>query len=384
MPISAVTIARAQPRHRDAVGVARAVRELEPYQAVSSRESIDGRPDQLPHKLDWNEATVPPSPLVTEAIVGFLGASHHLNWYPVLNSTNLIERLAVFHEMPEACFLVTNGSDEALDTVCKTYLDHGDSVLVPSPTYTHFLVFAQAAGGHVAHHYSDDPFVADIGGIGRAIQRMRPRLVYLVSPNNPTGVIYGPDEVATLLGRAPETLFVVDEAYSEFSGVTCRQLVETYPNLVVTRTFSKAYGLAALRIGYAMASPAVISDLRRVANPKSVNAIGQIAAIAALGDQAHLSWFCDSVAMSKAMMAEWFAARGLECRLTPANYVMARFDRAPWVVRSLAEEGVYVRDRSSMPQLNGFVRFSVGTPAQTEDVLERLGRVLDRLHDTPA
>ncbi len=355
------------------------VRDVQPYQAVSSLDEIHARPEQVPHKLDWNEATVPPSPRVIEAITAFLGNAHHLNWYPVLNSTNLIERLSAFTGVPHERMLITNGSDDALNTLCTTYLGVDDRVLVASPTYQHFLVFAATRGAQIVHHYAPDPFEKDLDGLLDALARVRPRMLYLVNPNNPTGVIYDADEVATLLAAAPETLVVVDEAYSEFAGRSCVGLLQTYSNLVVTRTFSKAYGMAGLRIGYAMAHEPVIRDLRRVFNPKSVNVLAQIGAMAALEDQAWLRWYLEEVDDAKALYAEWFAARGIECRVTPANYIMVRFEQAPWVVRRLADLGVYVRDRSQVPRLNGFVRFSVGTVEQTHDVLARVGQVLEEM-----
>ena len=355
------------------------VRDVNPYQAVSSLDEIHARPEQVPHKLDWNEATVPPSPRVIDAITRFLGNTHHLNWYPVLNSTNLIERLSAFHGVPGDRMLITNGSDDALNTICVTYLSAGDRVLVASPTYQHFLVFAQTRGAELVHHYAPDPFATDVEGLLDALARVRPRLMYLVNPNNPTGVLYTPDEVATLLAAAPDTLFIVDEAYSEFAGVSALGLLHTYSNLVVTRTFSKAYGMAGLRIGYALAQEPVIRDLRRVFNPKSVNVLAQIGAMAALDDQGWLAWHVGEVDLSKQAYAAFFAERGVECRVTPANYIMVRFEQAPWVTRRLADLGVYVRDRSQMPRLAGFVRFSVGTLDQTRDVLTRVGQVLDEL-----
>ncbi len=378
MPHSRLRIA-ATPAAPKALPVAKPIRQLEPYKAVSSLEHIHQNPQVEPHKIDWNEATVPPSPRVIEAITAFLGNTHHLNWYPVLNSTNLIERLALFHGVPGDRLLITNGSDDALNTLCTTYLDGGDRVLVASPTYQHFLVFAQSRGAEIVHHYAPDPFATDVDGLVAALERTRPRIFYLVNPNNPTGTLYTPAQVARLLEASPETLVIVDEAYSEFAGVSAVGLLHEYSNLVVTRTFSKAYGMAGLRIGYALARPQVVADLRRVFNPKSVNVLAQVGAMAALDDQPWLHAYIAEVDAAKALMAEWFAARGIECRPTPANFIMVRFEQAPWVVKLLMEEGVYVRDRSHLPNLAGFVRYSVGTVDQMREVLARTGRVLDTL-----
>ncbi len=379
MPHRSLGVAETTEREPAPVDVARNVRSLEPYNAVSSLEHISERPEQTPHKLDWNESTVPPSPKVHLAITNFLAGAHNLNWYPVLNSANLVERLAAHHSVVAERFLVTNGSDDALATMCQTYLDEGDVVLVASPTYQHFLVFARGRGAEIVEHYAADPFSTDHQGLLRRLRELRPRFLYLVNPNNPTGVVYTPKEVASLLAASPETLVIVDEAYSEFSGVSAACLLDTYSNLVITRTFSKAYGLAGLRVGYLMGHPSVVADLRRLANPKSVNALAQVGAMAALEDQTYLRWYLAEVDAAKRLMAKWLSKRKLHFRMTAANYVMVRFDQAPWVVHLLQEAGVYVRDRSYMTQLAGFVRFSVGTVEQTEEVLERLGIVMDQL-----
>lgn len=379
MPKTGLKIAD-KPKRTDAeqIPVARRVKGIKPYVAVSSLDAIDARPGEVAFKIDWNEATVPPSPRVAEAISNFLKNSQNLNLYPVLNSMNLIEKLAAFHGMPEDMFLVTNGSDDGLNTLCTTFLDEDDTVLVAAPTYQHFLVFVQSRGAKISRHYAPNPFEADIVGLMRRAERIRPRMIYLANPNNPTGVIYDNQALAQLLKANPQTLVIVDEAYSEFSGSSAVELLQTYSNLVVTRTFSKAYGMAGLRIGYTMASPQRVMDLRRVFNPKNVNVLAQVGAMAALDDQEWLEWYLDEVEQSKDLIKEWFEARNLECIITAANFFMVRVEQAPWFVRSLQEENVYVRDRSSMRGLAGYVRYSIGTVEQTREILERTGRVLER------
>jgi histidinol-phosphate aminotransferase len=361
------------------IPVGRHIRDIQPYVAVSSLEAMRGEPNRESFKIDWNEATVPPSPAVVRAITDFLSNSHHLNLYPVLNSRNLVGRLAEYHGLSEDQFLVTNGSDDALNTLCSTYLDVDDRVLVVSPTYQHFLVFVQSRGATVEHFYGLDPFQPDIDGLMEKAAQIQPRMIYLANPNNPTGVMYSVDAIKLLLEANPTTLIIVDEAYSEFAGQSARQLLYTYSNLVITRTFSKAFGMAGLRIGYTMADAHVISNLRRLFNPKNVNSLAQVGAIAALEDNEWLAWYLSEVEQSKALITRWFADRDIQCRMTPANFCMVCFDRAPWVVRSLREEGVYVRDRSSMPGLAGFVRYSIGTVTQTQEILRRTGCVLERM-----
>jgi len=275
----------------------------------------------------------------------------------------------------EGQVLVTNGSDDALDLICKTFLDPDDEVVVPRPTYTHFLVFARAQGGTIVSVTSPDPFVQDLDGILRAITP-RTKIVYLVSPNNPTGVVYDASAVARVAEAAPQALVIVDEAYHEFCGISAVPALAAHPNVVVTRTFSKAYGLAGLRIGYAVAHPEVILAFQRVHNPKGVNVIAQIAAKTALDDQDHLKRFVADVAEAKKLLVTELTALGLPCRPTPANYVNVTVPDPAGFCRALAGKNVYVRDRDGLPGMRGVVRVTVGTPRQMHLLLDRIREIL--------
>lgn len=362
------------------VAVARDVQDVRPYESVSSLDQILSKPWQEPLKLDWNESTIPPSPKVIERILAFLRNTHHLNWYPDLNARKLVTALAAYTGRSEDQILVTNGSDDALDLICKTYLDNGEHVLLPYPTYTHFLVYAGSRGACFDPVTYDDPFRGQPERIAHALTP-RTKLVYLVNPNNPTGVLFHPDEIAGLVQAAPYTLFVVDEAYHEFCGVTAAEMVDRYPNLVVTRTFSKSFGIAGLRVGYILAHRDVIQELHRLHNPKSVNVLGQIAATAALGDRPYLEAYLKEVACAKQMLVRGLQERGFEARSTRANWILVRVAEPERFCQALADEGVYVRNRSSFPQLNGMIRISLGTREQIPPLLERLDRARRRLVD---
>ena len=357
---------------------ARAVRDLSPYEATSSRDVIDARPAQVPLKLDWNESTLPPSPRAVEAIEAYLRRAHHLNWYPLLNSPGLVGALSERHGLPAECFLVTNGSDDALHTICATYLNPNERVVYAAPTYQHFLVFAQQEGARLSPYVSADVFSPDPEGLISAISASPTRMCYLVSPNNPTGLVYSAEAVARILEACPETLLIVDEAYAEFSRESCLELLYQYSNLVITRTFSKAYGLAACRVGYVMANPAVVRDLQRVFNPKSVNALGQLAAEAALRDQGYLGWVVEQVEEGQRVAVEGLSGLGLRVRPSRANFFLVEVPAPSAWVAGLAEEGVYVRNRSHLPGLAGCVRVTVGSPEQMRDFVARCARVMGR------
>ena len=378
---------RTGPDTTPTIPVADCIRDVRPYVAVQSLESIalaaaaangSASTARPPLKLDWNESTIPPSPKVIEAMMAFMSGDHHVNWYPDLTCTPLCSRLSAYVGVPEDHLLVTNGSDDALDLLCKTYLNPEDRVVLPYPTYTHFLVFAGARGARFDPVTYDDPFK---GNIDRIISALTPwtKLVYLVNPNNPTGVQFTRAEIARLVRRAPLSLVVVDEAYFEFSGVSVADLTLEFPNLVVTRTFSKSFGIAGLRVGYLVARPEVITDLRRVFNPKSVNVLGQVAAAAALDDLGYQENYVSQARASRVVLAKWLRGRGLEARATPANWVMVKVPDPTAFIRALEVRGVYVRDRSSFPQLGGWVRMSVGTADQTAQLCERLAEAIEEL-----
>jgi histidinol-phosphate aminotransferase len=350
---------------------------LAPYDPVSSLVKIWDRPSQRALKLDWNESTIPPSPKVYQAIVSFLSHSNHLNWYPELGSRSLADILADYVGLSAEHVLVTNGSDDALELVCKTYLAPGDRVLVPMPTYTHFLVYVQARNAEVISYLPDDIFDPDFEGLNEALKEPT-KMVYLVNPNNPTGVTYAAEGVAELLASHPDTLFVVDEAYYEFHGESAVELVAHYPNLVVTRTFSKCFGIAGLRMGYLCAAEPIQAELKKLFNPKSVNRLGQIAASACLSDLPYYEEYVREVSASKEVLKEAMGRRGLELISTPANFVLLRVDDPQGFCSLLEDEGVYIRDRSTLPRLENFVRISVPNMTQAYDLITRIDRVLDR------
>ncbi len=354
------------------------VKGIQPYEPVSSLPRIVERPEIEHFKLDWNECTIPPAPGVKKAIHQYLDGELGLNIYPELFSYNLRLKLQSYVGYPADHILVSNGSDDALDLICKTYLNPGDRVLSPYPTYTHFLLFAKSRGAIIDKVIFEDAFKMDIEDI---LAHVTPetKIIYLVNPNNPTGVLYDEQDVEKLIQAAPQAIILVDEAYAEFARASLIDLVAKHENVFITRTFSKLFGLAGLRVGYLVAQPNAIKELSRLYNPKSVNQIAQVAAGAALDDLDYYERYIDEVDRSKRLLGRWCESHGLEYFWTPANYVMVRVENVKEVVEALADKGVYVRDRSSFPQLNGCFRLNLGTVEQTSTVILRFEAVLKEL-----
>ena len=358
--------------------VADSVQDILPYDAVSSLPRILERPEMEHFKLDWNESTIPPSPRVKKAVMSYLDGMHSLNFYPALFSPELRLKLQSYVGYSADHILVTNGSDDALDLICKTYLNPGDHVLTPYPTYTHFLLYARSRGALVDKVVPGDVFASDVEGILGALTEDT-KIIYLVNPNNPTGQLLPNAELARIADAAPQAIIIVDEAYMEFAGSTAAGLIADYPNIVVSRSFSKAFGLAAMRIGYLIAQPVTVRELTRLYNPKSVNQLAQVAASAALDDLEYYRRYLEEVDRSKKLFVRWCEKRNIPVQNTPANFIMVKVERVGEVVERLAEVGVYVRNRSGFPQLNGYFRLNLGTVAQTTAVLKRFESVLTEL-----
>ncbi len=354
------------------------IADIEPYSGVSSFGKILKNPEITHYKLDWNESTITPSPKVKKTLMSFLDNYNLLNYYPALFSPNLTLKLQSYVGYPADHILVTNGSDDALELICKTFLEPGDEVAYPDPTYTHFLVFAQSRGASVEPIIFEDPFAPEVDEIISAITP-KTKIVYLPNPNNPTGALLSNDDLRKLATAASGKILIVDEAYYEFAGQSALEILSEFENVVVTRSFSKAFGLAAVRVGYLIAQPWFVNELKRLHNPKSVNQFAQVAASAALDDLPYYNRYVEEVRESKALFERWCKHRSISFRNTPANYVLINTERVEEVVAHLSGKGIHVRDRSNMRDMAGYIRFNLGTIEQTRQIMLRFEGVLKEL-----
>ena len=357
----------AQPPAEIRMGAARAA---EPVQAPAPRAAVRSIKEYHPPlggrdglRLDFNENTLACSPRVTEALQRISAGA--LTLYP---ERTPVEALVASHLglHPEQV-LLTNGVDEAIHILCQSYLDPGDEILLPVPTYSMYEVYASATGAEIVTvQASREHFSIPYDKILAAVTP-RTRIIALANPNSPTGATLSRDQILALARRAPHAVVLADEAYFHFFGETVLDSLRLgeYPNLVVARTFSKAYGLAGLRLGFLSAGPAVMPWLRRVISPYSVNALALACLPAALEDTAYLDWYVGEV---KAARSECFAVcaeLGIRTWPSEANFVLLEIGpphRA--FTQAMLSHGVLVRDRSADPGCDGCVRVTIGTREQ--------------------
>jgi histidinol-phosphate aminotransferase len=348
-------------RSASAIRPRASVLALAPYFAPE-----EGRAGKL--RLDFNENTVGCSPAVLRALRRV--SPELLAIYPEYEAAT--RRLARRFGVRPAEMLFTNGVDDALRLLMETFVERGDTVLIPEPTFSMYRFFSEVAGARVQGVQYDAAMRFPIEGVLRAL-KSSPRLLLLANPNNPTGTLLDEKTIARILDAAPRTLVLVDEAYFEFSGVTVLPWIRRRPNLVVARTLSKAAALAALRLGVLFARADLAGMMRRAFTPYPVNTLALVAAEAALADKRFLRRYVAEVRNSR-----WELARGLEqlgARVFPsgANFVLADFGSgAGRMVRRLARKGILLRDRGEEFGRDGFVRITTGTVAQTRRVLRAI------------
>jgi histidinol-phosphate aminotransferase len=350
------------------IPVRRAVLALAPYNAPQ-----EGREKKL--RLDFNENTVGCSPAVLRALSRMTAAQ--MTIYPEYQKTT--KRLArYFRVRPEEMHL-TNGIDDALHLIADTFIDAGDSVLVAEPTFDMYRFFAELAGAHVVALRYDETMRFPADAVIRELRRpskRRPRVLFIPNPNNPTGTLVSREDLRRILNAAPRTLVLVDEAYFDFSGLTILPWIRRYPNLLVARTFSKAAGLAALRIGCLFGQAELLSAMRRACTPYPVNTAALVAAEAAIADTHFLKNYTREILKSRAILEKGLTRLGARVYSSSANFVLADFGpKAHRLVQSLGRKGILVRERSDFPR-EGFVRISAGTRAETKKLLAAMEGIL--------
>jgi len=318
-------------------------------------------------RLHQNENTGGCSPRVLEALASL--RADEISVYPPYRAT--IEACARHFGVDPGALALTNGLDEGIMAVAVAYLRPSGRLLapeaiVPAPAFEIFECSADVVGARVVSVAPRPDFAFALEEVLAAITE-RTRVVFLTNPNNPTGVLTPIEAIRAVAGRVPPGAVVfVDEAYADFSGTTVVPELAAHPNVIVGRTFAKAYGLAGLRLGAVIGAPAALAPVRRAIGVYSVNLAAVVAVKAALEDPEHIRRYVRQVDESKALLYEACERLGLHYWKSAANFVLVRVgDRTPALVSLAASRGIYVRDRSTEPGCRGCVRITTGIVEHT-------------------
>jgi histidinol-phosphate aminotransferase len=349
---------------------------IEPRADLALMEGYHSPQLDVAVRLNTNEAPVPPPAAFGERLAAALG---EIDWhrYPDRAYTALRAAIAGLHGVAPEQVFAANGSNEVLQTLCLTYGGPGRTAAVFEPTYALHGHIARITGTSLAVGERDADFALDVDEVRSVLAETSPAITFLCSPNNPTGMIEPESLVRTVADEAPG-LVVVDEAYGQFAPWSALELVDGERPLVVTRTFSKTWSMAAARLGYLVGPAWLVAQLDKVVLPYHLDAFKQVAGTVALGLEGEMRARVAGIVEERGRLVAALTDLPLDVWPSAANFVLfrPRERSGDQVWKDLVERSVLVRNCASWPRLDGCLRVTVGTPAEDDAFLDALREVL--------
>jgi len=337
---------------------------------------LNGRTDYRGLLLDFNERTKPISGKVIQALKKFV-KNQKLQLYP--EYFNLEKEIAKYAGVSPNQLILTNGSDQAIDIIFRTFTEKSDKVIIPSPTFAMFYHYAQIIGSTIISPVYKNlqknkpffPFKEVLNSIDEKV-----KLIVLCNPNNPTGNAISLADIKKIAKKAKNTIVFVDEAYFEFSKITAVPLLRKCPNIIISRTFSKAFGLAAFRIGYALARKEYIAEMLKVRSPYSINISASIAALAALQNRKSMETYVKEVMeKAKPLVEKFFLENGTPYFPSKANFILFQSKNPQSTFKKLAKAGVLLR-LLNQKNIKNTLRLTIGTLKEMKKFIEIYKKVI--------
>lgn len=330
----------------------------------------NNRKDKI--KLDLNENLMGCSLKVIEALKKV--TCDEISMYPEYDF--FINKLASYLELEKNNLMLTNGADEALRIIMDTYLDKSDEIIIPVPTFYIFESYAEIIGARKKLIYYNDDLSFPIDSILEEIDDQT-KMIAIVNPNNPTGTIIERQSIIRILENTRNSIVLVDEAYFQFSNISCKDLINDYNNLIIVQTFSKGFGLAGVRLGYIISNENVIQNLKKIVLPYEVNGLSIIAASAALDDINFVDHYVNLVKDNRNYLLIELNKIGVKTYPSDANFIVANFgNKLDEVLDNLNKKNILVNNVSNLPLLEGCLRIAIGTKNQMETLLTEIKDVL--------
>ncbi len=352
------------------------IRSIKKYEAGKSKEEV-ARKYKLKNiiKLASNENPLGAPPSVLKL---FNEGVEDIHLYPDPEANELREEIAKYIGLKKENITVTNGSDEALELFVKLFLDKGEKAIIPIPTFPIYDTLVRIFGGKVVNVQlkEEKNFEFDAKEIIREIDE-KTKLVFICSPNNPTGAVIDEESLLKILNK--DVVVVLDEVYAEFSEISYVKLVNEYENLVVARSFSKTFGLAGLRLGYAVACEEVTDYLHRIKLPFNVSKVSQKAGILAIRDREHIERTVELIKnQRKFLFEELSRIEGIKVYPSKANFLLIKLSiDAEHVVEELMKRGIIVRNMSNLKGLNkNYIRVSIGLENENKEFLSNFLEII--------
>lgn len=345
------------------------LRSFKPYNANQQPYKI---------KLDANESPFNLPLTVRERLSQFILEDPQLNLYPDTDSIQLRKALASHWSIDQEGIIIGTGSDQLIQVIANVFVGVGDKVLYPVPSFGMYRDSCLIAGG-TAVQYTLDPnsdYGYDSNKIIEAYEQEHPKIIYICNPNNPTGNLMAKEDVLTVVKHCKKSIVIVDEAYAEFCDTTVIPYVDQYENLLVLRTFSKAYGLAGIRCGYAISSSKLAQAVNLARPPYNISSLSQYTAQLTLEQKEEISENISYLVKER----EWLASRlasieGVTVYSSDANFLLVKIQSSVEVYKKLCEKGIFVRSFGTAPLLTDCLRISVGTHEQNAVLLDELSAI---------
>ncbi len=331
---------------------------MKPYKPpINGRASYDGL------LLDFNERTTGPADAVVFSLRQF-GRDQKIQLYP--EYFDLPDKIAAYAQVDSSQVMITNGTDQAIDVIFRTFSGEDDTIIIPVPTFSMYAQYAQINGNKILSPlYSagdlDFPLKDVLDAINDSV-----KVIVVCNPNNPTGTLLPVAGIERIAKKAKDAIVYVDEAYYEFSGVSAVNLIGKYPNIIVSRTFSKAFGLAGLRIGYVVANNKYISEMLKVRGPYDVNQLACLAGTVALTNVQEVeSYAVEVMKDAKPLLENFFLKNNIKFFHSAGNFILFKPDNAKLVADTLRRSGIAVRPQDK-PNIKGTLRVTIGTRPQMQ------------------
>ena len=363
--------------------------DLRPYKTVSQEIwSLPSEEWGKTLKLDWNESTIEPAPAIKKAVLDFVSSCDFFRLYPATFNRRLTELLAQYAGVPELNVQYFPSSDTLHEYIARLFVGVGDKVLMLWPSYDNFRSTVEVSGAQVVYSNLNPDFEFNLLKFKTDIAKETPKLVYICNPNNPTGLLIPREQIQDLIRDNPATMFLIDEAYAEFASQSVNDLVLDYDNILVTHTLSKAFGLASMRFGYLVSSADNIDAISRIRNPKNIQTISQVAAIAAFEHTDYMRQYVGEVNSAR----EWFynamndlTGDGIR-KVYPSksNFLLIRckdINTRSRIYYALREKKIYIRQLSQCASVLDCIRITIGTRTQMEQTYHALCEILNIIEE---
>lgn len=328
---------------------------------------LDNRRNYEGMLLDFNERTVPVSKKVIKALKDFI-SENKIQVYPEYFDLNA--KIGDYTGVSSDQIMITNGSDQGIDLIFRTFTATGDKVIIPSPSFAMFYQCAEVCANEtVMPKYYEKEASNSQGELAFPLEEVlleidaKTKLVIICNPNNPTGTLVPIEDIKKILDKAKKfgAIVYIDEAYAEFSKISASSLINEYENLIITRTFSKAFGLCALRIGYVITNKLLISEMIKVRGPYDINMAAYFAAKAALDNVENVEDYVNEVMNeAKPMVEKFFRKNDIKYFSSSANFILFKPKDSVKTFNRLKENGILVRPRSGA-NIEGTIRVTIGT-----------------------